>query len=71
MEAPPGARLVDGWWTWEPTLEPLRAVQLTRSSYARDYRLCWDTRCATLSELAGPTEEGEAVTVAACSAPAR
>ena len=71
MEPPPDARLVDGWWTWRPTLEPLRALQLTRSSYTQDYQVCWDARCSTLSELAGPTAEGEAVTVAACSGSAR
>jgi hypothetical protein len=71
MEPPSGARLVDGWWTWRPAIEPLPAVRLTHSSYARDYQLCWNARCAPLSELTGPVGEGDVVTVAPCSGSAR
>jgi hypothetical protein len=66
MEPPSGARLVDGWWTWRPALEPLPELRLTHSDYARDYRLCWNARCSTLSELAGAVGEGKPVTVAPC-----
>ncbi len=67
MEPPAGARLVDGWWTWRPALEPLRELRLTRSSYTKDYRLCWSDRCATLGELTGKTGDGDAVTLAPCA----
>jgi hypothetical protein len=67
MEPPPGARFVDGWWVWQPKLEPLPELRLTRSSYTSDYTICWKARCATLSELAGPTREGAAVTVRPCA----
>lgn len=67
MEPPSGARLVGGWWTWRPALEPLAELRLTRSSYAREYRLCWDDRCSTLSELAGPAREGEVATIRPCA----
>ena len=66
MEPPAGAHLVDGWWTWQPALEPLPALRLTHSSYTRDYLICWPNRCSPLSELAGAMGEGEAVTVAPC-----
>ncbi|HEV2686755.1 MAG TPA: DUF1850 domain-containing protein [Actinomycetota bacterium] len=66
MESPPGAHLVDGWWTWRPALEPQPELRLTHSSYTSDYRICWRDRCSTLSELAGAMREGEPVTVAPC-----
>jgi hypothetical protein len=69
MEAPSNARLVDGWWTWHPTLAPLPALRLTHSDYTRDYRVCWNARCATLAVLTGPMAEGEVVTVAPCAKP--
>jgi hypothetical protein len=69
MEPPAGARLVDGWWTWRPALAPLPELRLARSSYTRDYRLCWNERCATLSELVGSVGESEPVTVTSCSCP--
>jgi hypothetical protein len=67
MEPPSGARLVSGWWTWRPALEPLPELRLTRSSYARDYRICWSGRCSTLSELAGPAGEGDVATLRPCA----
>jgi len=69
MESPSDARLVDGWWTWRPALAPLPELRLARSSYTRDYRLCWSARCATLDELVGSVGESEPVTVTACSSP--
>jgi len=69
MEPPAGARFVDGWWVWRPNLKPLPELRLTRSSYTGDYTLCWKKRCAALTQLAGPTNEGEAVTLAPCPSP--
>ena len=69
MESPSDARLVDGWWTWRPALAPLPELRLARSAYTRDYRLCWNTRCATLDELVGSVGVTEVVTVTACSSP--
>lgn len=66
MEAPSGARLVDGWWTWQPKLEPLPELRLTHSSYASDYRLCWSATCSTLSAL-GATPEDDVLVVAPCA----
>ncbi len=67
MEPPADARFVDGGWTWQPALEPLPALRLTRSTYTSDYRLCWNGRCSTLGTLVGVTAEGEVIAVAPCS----
>ena len=66
MEAPPGAALSDGAWTWAPAGAPLPELRLTYSRFTRDYRLCSDARCATLGELAAPLADGDVVTVRAC-----
>jgi hypothetical protein len=67
MEPPSGARLVGGWWTWRPGLEPLAELRLTHSSYARDYRVCWSGQCTTLSGLVGSAGEGAVVTISPCA----
>lgn len=66
MEAPSGATLRDGAWTWTPATAPLPELRLTFSSFTRDYRLCSAARCATLGELAAPLADGDVVTVRAC-----
>ena len=66
MEAPPGAKLSDGTWTWTPDGAPLPELRLTFSRFTRDYRLCSGARCTTLGELAAPLADGDVVTVRAC-----
>jgi hypothetical protein len=69
MDPPPDARLVDG--AWQYTLaDPWRdRVKLARSSYVRDYELCFAGRCRPMSDWipvsAGSTE------LRACSLPTR
>lgn len=70
MEPPDGAVLKDGGWSWRPGLA-LPALTLTRSSYAADYRLCWQGACRELGALVGPTPEGTAVVVQPCAAVTR
>ncbi|HET9762867.1 MAG TPA: DUF1850 domain-containing protein [Casimicrobiaceae bacterium] len=67
MEPPAGARFADGWWTWRPNVKPLSELRLTRSDYTSDYTICWKNRCATLGALAGPTRDGDVVTLTPCS----
>lgn len=57
VEAPPDAVLQGGWWSWRPQMAPLAEIHLTRSSYTRDYELCWSDRCASLSALIGAGED--------------
>lgn len=67
MEPPAGAQLQDGWWHYAPALPPLERLDLVRSPYAGDYRLCWDGRCRSLSELLGPPQAVETLAVRPCS----
>jgi len=66
MEAPSGAVLRDGAWTWQPSVAPLQELRLTYSTYTPDYRLCSATTCTALAELAAPLADGATVTVRAC-----
>lgn len=48
MEMPADARLVDGWYIWQPRLPPRKGVLLTRSGATADYTLCVATDCRPL-----------------------
>lgn len=65
MEPPASAELRDGWWIWQPVIR-LPELRLTRSSFTRDYTLCWHDTCSGLAALVGATSEGAAVTVRRC-----
>ncbi|MBS0320519.1 MAG: DUF1850 domain-containing protein [Proteobacteria bacterium] len=68
MEAGPGARLVDGAWTWTPSSPPLPELRLTHSPYTADYTVCAARDCRTLGAWAGlgPTAI-DVVTVRPCA----
>ena len=51
MEPPPEARLVDGWFQWQPGRAPMPEVVLANSGAAGEWRLCHDGNCQTLSEI--------------------
>lgn len=51
MEAPPEARLIDGYWRWYPSLPPLPEVVLRRSGATADWHVCIDRECRAMSEL--------------------
>jgi hypothetical protein len=51
MEPPPEARLVDGWFQWQPVSAPMPEVLLGNSGAAGEWRLCHDGNCQTLSEI--------------------
>jgi hypothetical protein len=51
MEAPPEAKLMDGYWRWHPAIPPLPEVVLRRSGATADWRVCIAARCRTMSEL--------------------
>lgn len=70
MEPPPGAVLRDGWWHYRPVGKLPEKVVLTRSSYVKDYELCWEQRCRILTEIIGPSiREGEMVELFVCHSP--
>lgn len=58
MESPPGARLRDGHWVWQPQSTHAE-LRLTRSTFTRDYTFCADGRCADLGDWVGTTAEAE------------
>ena len=68
MEPPPGARLRDGVWHYQPVLPPLPKLSLARSHYTADYQLCWLTNCQSLTKLLDPPfAEDETVDLFPCS----
>jgi hypothetical protein len=53
MEPPPEARLVDGWFQWQPDRAAMPQLLLGNSGAAGEWRLCAEGACNTLSELFG------------------
>jgi hypothetical protein len=54
MEPPPEARLVGGWFQWQPQRPPMPELVLGNSGAAGEWRLCQDSSvggCRTLSEI--------------------
>ena len=49
MEPPAGARLQDGWYTYQPTPWPDTPLRLTRSEFTADFDLCIDGRCQSMA----------------------
>ena len=64
MEPPPGARLQEGFYVWEPRLPPQPEIVLRRASQAGDWRLCAADRCATLHDWLGG--DGDPVRLRPC-----
>ena len=66
MEPPPEARLVDGWFQWQPGRAPMPEVVLGNSGMAGEWRLCHDGECRTLSAILGHPVGVHATTMKAC-----
>jgi len=45
MEAPPDARLVDGFWRWRPALPPQSEIVMRRSGATADWQVCVAGAC--------------------------
>jgi hypothetical protein len=72
MEPPPEARLLGGFYVWEPHAER-RSIELRRDPRAGDWRLCAAGRCADLGDwlrsdadpvTLRPTDEGDCAPIA-------
>src|SRR5690606_15190434 len=62
MEAPEGAVLEDGWWTYAPKIPPRAQVVLAASGATGEgWSLCAQGRCTVLGASAG-----EPITLKAC-----
>jgi hypothetical protein len=66
MEPAPDARLIDGWFQWQPKRAPLPEVVLANSGAAGEWRLCSDGRCDTLSGIFGHPIGINVTTMRAC-----
>ena len=66
MEPPPDARLVDGWFQWQPKGAPMPEVILGNSGAAGEWRLCEGGNCRTLSEIFGHPIGANVTTMRAC-----
>jgi hypothetical protein len=66
MEPPPDARLVDGWFQWQPNRAPMPEVFLANSGAAGEWRLCDNGNCRTLSEIFGHPVGANVTTMRAC-----
>jgi hypothetical protein len=51
MEPPPEARLINGWFQWQPKPAPLPELMLGNSSATGEWRLCATGQCRTLSDI--------------------
>ena len=67
MEPPADARLVDGWFQWNPARAAMPEVVLGNSGAAGEWRLCGDGSCRTLSEIFGNPVGANTTTMRACS----
>ncbi|MBW8903301.1 MAG: DUF1850 domain-containing protein [Bradyrhizobium sp.] len=68
MEPPPEARLVDGWFQWQPKRGPMPEVLLGNSGAAGEWRLCTGGECRPLSIVLGTPTGANPTTMRACGA---
>ena len=64
MEAPPEARLVDGFWRWRPTLPPQSEIVMRRSGATADWQVCVAGTCRAMGDYLPP--EVDPVILKAC-----
>ena len=69
MEPPSDARLIDGWFQWQPKRTPLPELALGNSGAAGEWHLCSDGNCRTLSEIFGHPIGADVTTMRACDNP--
>lgn len=69
MEPPPEAVLEQGWWRYRPDLW-LAELTLARSAFTRDYDLCRDGACRSLSDLV-PLDAGPVTVLRPCATEGR
>ncbi|UPK35085.1 DUF1850 domain-containing protein [Bradyrhizobium sp. 186] len=69
MEPPPEARLVDGWFQWQPKRRPMQEVVLGNSGAAGEWRVCHDGQCQTLSEIVGHQIGANVTRMSVCNDP--
>lgn len=68
IDPPAEARLVDGWWRWQPAPIPRREVVLGHSGAVGDWRVCTGGGCRALPDLLGVSATTDAVEMSVCAA---
>src|SRR2546423_14958681 len=66
MEPPPQARLVDGWFQWQPKRAAVPQLVLGNSGAAGEWRICADGHCRTLSEIFERPIRAKVTVMSAC-----
>jgi hypothetical protein len=66
FDPPPGSKLEDGWWRYEPNLT-LPAVTLARSAAVGDWRICLNRTCHSLEYYLPDADNSAPVQIAACT----
>ena len=67
MEPPSDARLIDGWFQWQPARAPMPEVVLGNSGAAGEWRVCADGQCRTLSQIFGLPIGSNVTTMRVCN----
>jgi hypothetical protein len=67
MEPAAEARLVDGWFQWQPKRAPMPEVVLGNSAAAGEWRLCSDGQCRALPEILGQPTGVNSTTMRPCA----
>ena len=67
MEPAPDARLIDGWFQWQPKRAAMPEVVLANSGAAGEWRLCSNGHCDTLSGIFGHPIGINVTTMRACA----
>ena len=65
FDPPPGARLADGWWQYEPR-RMLDALTLARSAAPGDWRICLEGLCRSLEYYLPDDGSGMPARITAC-----
>ena len=68
IDPPPDARLIDGWWRWNPAPVNRSEVVLGHSGAAGDWRICTAGTCAPLHETIGADATAGPVIMRRCPA---
>ncbi len=66
MEPPPEARLIGGWFQWQPKRAAMPELVLANSAAAGEWRLCESGHCRTLSEIFGQPTGVNVTTLRGC-----
>ncbi|HEY0911294.1 MAG TPA: DUF1850 domain-containing protein [Bradyrhizobium sp.] len=69
LEPAPEARLVDGWFQWQPKRAPMPEVVLANSGAAGEWRLCHGGHCRTLSDILGHPVGAHVTIMSVCKDP--